>query len=83
MPGRTSTGPLVPFACAVSSVGEHHIDTVGVASSILAPRTISKARGYGLFLWARGSSKAAHRTRLQPRKGSENALFGGPTMSPR
>src|SRR5450631_841742 len=28
--------------CAVSSVGEHHIDTVGVASSILAPRTIEK-----------------------------------------
>ena len=54
--------------CAVSSVGEHHIDTVGVASSILAPRKFGKARNHGLFLWMKGTKKAAHEVLLMSQK---------------
>ena len=75
-PAPCLTGPTkrervqvpVPSECAVSSVGEHHIDTVGVASSILAPRTIQKARGYGLFLSMRGTRKGGREARFRPRK---------------
>ena len=59
---------------AVSSVGEHHIDTVGVASSILAPRTMKKARGYRLFLWMREQKKVVARNFLSP----ENEPFFHP-----
>jgi hypothetical protein len=64
--------------CAVSSVGEHHIDTVGVASSILAPRTIQKARGYGLFRWMRGPGKVANGGRNSSRKGVQMRWIRGP-----
>jgi hypothetical protein len=59
---RESVQHPVPFGCAVSSVGEHHIDTVGVASSILAPRTILKnPDSYQGFFVLEGTRKAAHK----------------------
>src|ERR1035438_4753564 len=50
-PAPCLTGPTkrervqvpVPSECAVSSVGEHHIDTVGVVGSIPTPRTDRKS----------------------------------------
>jgi hypothetical protein len=46
------------------------MDTVGVASSILAPRTIQKARRYGLFLPARGTKKGGRKAQFRLENGS-------------
>src|SRR5439155_3894056 len=42
LPTEAAPGNVTPCSCAVSSVVEHYLDTVGVAGSNPAPRTISK-----------------------------------------